>query len=268
MKRTLTLLSLFVFALCALVPSTASAEDTLARIVERGELRVGTSGTQPPFSVKSKDGTLIGFEIDVAAMIARAMDVELKLVQKPFGQLLDALEADEVDLVMSGMTMTPQRNLRVAFVGPYLVSGKSILTKDATIARIDDASELDASKLTVVALEGSTSQRFVERQLSEAKLVTVADYDSGVAKILDDSADLMVADYPICVLSVLRHADEGLVTLAEPMTIEPIGIAVHPDDSLLLNMLENYLGALEAIGVLAELETKWFDDPAWLILLP
>ena len=265
----------FLVALCALAvlagaiaPAPASADGALARIVERGELRVGTSGAQPPFTMTSKDGTLIGFEIDLATLLARAMEVELKLVGKPFGELMDALEADEVDLVMSGMTMTPQRNLRAAFVGPYIVSGKSVLTKDSMIAQIDEASDLDASSLTVVALAGSTSQRFVERHLAEANLATVADYDAGVAKVLDGSADLMVADYPVCVLSVLRHGDQGLVTLAEPMTLEPIGVAVSPDDSLLLNMIENYLGALEAIGVLAELEVRWFDDPSWLVLLP
>jgi polar amino acid transport system substrate-binding protein len=169
---------------------------------------------------------------------------------------------------MAGVTMTPKRNLRAAFVGPYIISGKSVLTTDTTIAQIDDASDLDTSSLTVVALAGSTSQRFVERQLAGATLVTVPDYDSGVARVLDGSAQLMVADYPVCVLSVLRHGDRGLVTLAEPLTLEPIGVAVSPDDSLLLNFLENYLGALEALGVLAELEVAWFDDPSWLIRLP
>jgi polar amino acid transport system substrate-binding protein len=268
MKRALVALSLLVLAISSVAPASATADDALARIVERGELRVGTSGTQPPFSVKSKDGALIGFEVDLAALLAKAMQVELKLVEKPFGRLMDALAADDVDLVMSGMTMTPQRNLRAAFVGPYIVSGKSILTRDATIARIEEASELDASTLTVAALAGSTSQRFVERQLAEAELVLVDDYDAGVAMVLDGTADLMVADYPICALSVLRHGDQGLVTLAAPLTVEPIGVAVRPDAPLLLNLIENYLGALEALGVLAELEVKWFDDPGWLILLP
>ena len=268
MKRALAALTLIALLICAITPVASFAQGALARIVERGELRVGTSGAQPPFSVKSKDGTLIGFEIDVATLLARAMEVELTLVEKPFGELMDALAEDEVDLIMSGMTMTPQRNLRAAFVGPYIVSGKSVLTKDATIARIEDVGDLDTASLTVVVLAGSTSQRLVERQLTKATLVTVPEYDSGVAMVIDGSADLMIADYPICVLSVLLHGDKGLVTLAEPMTIEPIGVAISPDDSLLLNLVENYLGALEAIGVFAELEVKWFDDPAWLAELP
>jgi hypothetical protein len=57
-------------------------------------------------------------------------------------------------------------------------------------------------------------------------------------------------------------------TLAKPLTIEPIGVALAPGDSLLLNMVENYLGALEAVGLLDALEAKWFEDGAWLLQVP
>ena len=168
-------------------------------------------------------------------MLANAMGVELKIVQKPFGQLLSALEAGEVDAVMSGMTMTPKRNLKAAFVGPYVLSGKSILTKDKTVAAIQEVGAIDKAGITLAALENSTSQKFVETLMPKAKLVTTADYDSAVKMVLEDKATAMVADYPICALSVLQHKDQGLVTLTEPLTIEPIGIAIAPGDSLLLN---------------------------------
>lgn len=268
MKRFLALLSLLAIVVSGTVSTEADAASTIQRIVDHGEFRVGMSGTQPPFCMKSKAGELIGYEVDLANLLAKAMNVKLVLVEKPFGSLLDALEADEVDAVMSGMTMTPRRNLRAAFVGPYIISGKSVLTKDATIARMQAASDIDASKMTVVALANSTSQNFVERSMPDAKLVTVAAYTEGVAMVLEDKVDLMVADYPICALSVLRYADQGLVTLTEPLTLEPIGIALRPDDALMINMVENYLGALDAIGVLAQLEDLWFNDASWLIQVP
>ena len=66
----------------------------------------------------------------------------------------------------------------------------------------------------------------------------------------------------------MRFPDAGLVSLAEPMTIEPIGIALAPGDALFVNMVSNYLGALEGIGLLDALEKKWFEDGGWLIQLP
>jgi len=247
-----------------------AAEDApvLSRIVKAGEFRVGVSGNQPPFVVKSKSGKLIGYEIDVANMLANAMQVKLTLVEKPFAELLPALEAGEVDAVMSGMIMTPERNLRVAFVGPYMVSGKSILTKSSTLAAIQATEDIDQSQVKLVALKGSTSQKFVEKVLPKATFTAVDDYEQAVAAVLGGGADAMVADFPICALSVMRYPDAGLATLIKPLTIEPIGIALPAGDSLLLNMVENYLGALEAIGLLEELEKSWFEDGSWLIQLP
>lgn len=268
MKRTLMSLVLCAVIVVGAVAPTMAAEGVLSRIVESGELRVGTSGAQPPFTVKSKDGSLIGYEVDVAKLLANAMNVELKLVEMPFNELLAALDAGKVDVVMSGMTMTPERNLKAAFVGPYIVSGKSILTKDTTIASAQEAGDVNQENMTLVALADSTSQKFVETLMPKAKLVKVNAYDEGVNMILEDKATAMVADFPICALSAMRFADQGLVTLTEPLTIEPIGIAISPGDSLMVNMVQNYLVALEAVGVLDELEAKWFKDGGWLIHLP
>jgi polar amino acid transport system substrate-binding protein len=98
--------------------------------------------------------------------------------------------------------------------------------------------------------------------------VATRDYDAAIKAVLDGSVDGMVADYEICALSLLRYPDAGLASLAEPLTIEPIGVALPPGDSLLLNMVENYLGALDTLGVLDELEHKWFEDGSWLIQVP
>jgi polar amino acid transport system substrate-binding protein len=270
MKRSFVLLAIALLTLLGGVSDLSAADNSpvLSRIVESGTFRVGMSGTQPPFSVVSKSGSLIGYEVDLANILAEAMGVKVQFVQKPFGELMAALEEGEVDAIMSGMTMTPQRNLKAAFVGPYIVSGKSILTKSSTLASLKNAEEIDRASIKVTALKGSTSEKFVQRMLEKTSYIPVDDYDAGVQMVLDGKADALVADYPICALSQMRFPDAGLATLAEPMTIEPIGIALAPGDSLLVNMVSNYLGALEGIGLLDALEKKWFEDGSWLIQLP
>jgi polar amino acid transport system substrate-binding protein len=245
-----------------------AADSTLARVVENDELRVGTSGAQPPFSLVSKSGELIGFDIDLANLIADAMGVEVTFVQKPFGQLLDALEAGEVDIIMSGMTMTPARNLRVAFVGPYMVSGKSILTTSAALAKIEAAGDIDQSQVKMVALKGSTSQDFVSEVWPRMQLTVTDDYDAAIELVRKGEVGAMVADFPICALSVMRFPEDGFATLSQPLTLEPMGVAMPPNDPLFVNMMENYLGALEGIGILELLEEKWFQDGSWLIQMP
>jgi len=270
MKRSFVL---FAITLLALIGGTADAvaadnAPVLSRIVESGTFKVGMSGTQPPFTVISKSGKLIGYEVDLANLLAEAMGVKVEFVQKPFGELLPALEKGEIDAIMSGMTMTPQRNLKAAFVGPYIVSGKSILTTSSALAALKDAEEIDKSSVKITALKGSTSEKFVQKVLENAAYVGVDDYDAAVQMVIEGKVDALVADFPICALSQMRFPDAGLATLSEPMTIEPIGIALAPGDSLFVNMVTNYLSALEGIGLLDALETKWFEDGGWLIQLP
>jgi polar amino acid transport system substrate-binding protein len=269
MRRSLALFALALALLGGVADAFAADKaPVLSRIVESGTIRIGTSGSQPPFTAVSKSGSLIGYEIDLANLLAEAMEVEVKFVQKPFGELLPALEKGEIDAIMSGMTMTPRRNLKAAFVGPYVVSGKSILTKSSTLAALEEVEEIDRSSLTIAALKGSTSETFVREVLAKTKYVGVDNYDAGVQLVLDGKADAMVADYPICVLAQMRFPEAGLATLAEPMTIEPIGMALAPGDSLFVNMVTNYLSALDGIGFLDALEDEWFEDGSWLIQLP
>ncbi len=248
--------------------ASAPGNARLDRILESGELRVGLSGNQPPLNMKNKSGEIIGLEVDLLDALAISMGLETRLVAMPFGDLLPALEKGEVDLVMSGMTITPERNARVAFVGPYVISGKSLLTKSKTIASVESAAALDVANRTYAALRGSTSEDFVKTNLPKAKLVTTQDYDSAVDMVIADEVDALVADYPICALSVLRHPEAGLSMLATPFTVEPLGIALPADDPLFVNLLENYLTTLDGTGLLTQLKAKWFSDGTWVSELP
>jgi ABC-type amino acid transport substrate-binding protein len=274
MKRSIVTFFAMVLALSGLGSPTADAAEAssdspvLARIVSGGTLRVGMSGNQPPLNFKGKDGTMMGLEVDLATTLAVLMEVKLEIVQKPFGELLGALQKGEVDLVMSGMTITAERNLKVAFVGPYYLSGKSILTRSTALAQADEAGDLDQADLKLVALEGSTSQRFVEELIPKASLVTTKDYDDAVKLLLEDEVQALVADHEIVALTAMLHPKENLVTLARPLTIEAIGIAVPPGDGLLMNFLENTLGALEASELLGALRSRWLQQGDWVQQLP
>ena len=267
LQRKLILVTLL---LLLLVPTLihAQTETTLQRVVRTGELRVGTTGNQPPFTVKSKDGELIGYEIDLAELLAEAMGVKVRFVERSFSDLLPALAKKEVDIVMSGMTITPDRNINFAFVGPYIVSGKSILTRAAKVTELDELEELNRSTVTVAVLKNSTSQRFVERFMPKAKHVTVMDHEAGVKMVLEAKVDLMVADFPVCALSMLRHPKANLAILDEPLTIEPIGVALPADSFQMHNLINNYMTALQMTGILDELEVQWFEGGDWLIRLP
>jgi ABC-type amino acid transport substrate-binding protein len=257
-----------VILVIVLVAAPALAGEVLDRIVERGEIRVGMSGNQPPLNVKSKSGGLIGMEVDLVELLAGSMGVKATIVQKPFGELLPALLKGEVDMVVSGVTITPERNTKVAFVGPYAITGKSILTKSATLDSLDEAGEMNRDKVRLAALEGSTSQEFVEQLIPKATLRKTKNYDEALKLLMEDQVDAIVADMEACQFAMLRNPDAGLETLTEPLTLEPIGMALPPNDPLLINLVENYFGTIELTGLVEPLHEKWYANGAWLFQLP
>jgi polar amino acid transport system substrate-binding protein len=261
-------------ALVALVATPLAAElaaqdsPHLDRIVETSTLRVGMSGSQPPFNMKSRDGSPMGLEVDLANALAMAMDAQLEIVEKPFADLIPALEAGEVDMVMSGMTITADRSRSVSFVGPYVISGKSILTTSTALAAAEEAEDLNESDIRLVTLANSTSEQFVRMNLPEAQLTTVGSYDEAVEMLRANEAGALVADMPICLLTVMRYPNEGFATLNQPLTLEPIGIALPSSDPQLVNLVQNYMTALEGTGIMQGLRQNWLENGSWVAALP
>jgi polar amino acid transport system substrate-binding protein len=257
-----------VTGLTFLFASSVLAGPVIDRILKEKELVVGISGNQPPFSATSKEGEIIGLDADLAQLIADAMGVKIKFEVVPFSDLLSSLEVGKVEMVLSGMTITPERNLKVAFVGPYFISGKSIVTRKEKALSIENTADINNSYTTLVALKGSTSQNFVQNVVPKAKLVTTENYDEALNLVLQSKADAMVADYPFCVVSAFRYRDKKLIAVEEPFTYEPLGIAIPANDPLLINWLENVLLTLEGSGALEMLTEKWFNDASWIKELP
>ncbi|NTV33831.1 MAG: transporter substrate-binding domain-containing protein [Deltaproteobacteria bacterium] len=266
MKRLLSFVSV-LFLSSLMVATGASAGSALDRIVKKGELAVGTSGTQPPMSATNKKGELMGMDVEISKAMAEAMGVKLKFVPMPFAELLPALEAGKVDMVLSGMTMTLERNKKAAFVGPYVVTGKGILAIEKRFTELKEAKGLDAPEVKVGALKDSTSQKFAERSMSKAKLTVFGSYDEGIDLLLKGKIDVIVADYQFCALTAYRHQKKGLIAGASPLTFEPLGIAM-PEDALLLNWVQNFLNQFHGTGEMKKLNERWLTAGSWIDELP
>lgn len=279
MKKKGTLVLLYLFSLACLITGcahngnsaatrTVTATPALQHIMSKGELVVGMTGDMPPLNMTVKSGKVIGLEPELSEYIADAMGVKLKLKTLPFAELLPALQSGQVDMVMSGMTITPKRNLKVAFVGPYFLSGKCILTKEEGLAQADEPSDINRPGVKLAALQSSTSQLFVEELAPKATLVTTKDYDAAVRMVLDNEVDALVGDYPVCVVSLLRYPDDGLMSVISLLTQEPIGIALPANDPLFINWMGNFIDNLQSNGILSELKADWFESGPWLDELP
>lgn len=267
-KPLLPALIVLLVSTGAMAQSSESATPVMDRIQARGQLVVGMSGDMPPLNMTDKDGQVFGFEPDLAKMLASAMGVELDIRAMPFNELIGALVGGEVDIVISGMTMIPARNVKVAFVGPYMRSGKAVLTKEETLARVKDFGQFNDRSRQLVAVRGTTSASVIQELAPLAQLRLAASNREAIDMVVKNQVQAMIADYTTCLVALLQYPDAGLVSVITPITYEPLGIAMPPNDPLLVNWMKNTLASLRASGRTERLEQRWFGNAAWLDRLP
>ena len=253
-------LCVFLFAFATGPAAAVEGTPVITRIQKSGKLVLGTSGTMPPMTEKLKSGKVVGLDIDLANMMADTMGVKLVIKVMPFEKLIPALESGKVDVVLSNMTINPSRNLHVAFVGPYMNSGKCMITREEKIAKADKPEKLNRQQTSIAVLKGSTSEDFARTLLSKAKVVPVKDYATGIELVRTGKVKAMLSDYPICVSVTRQHADEGFVTIFSTLTYEPIGVALPGNDPLFINWMENFLERIDQVGLLQMLGTKWMGE--------
>ncbi len=241
----------------------AVAGPVMDRILKKGELVVGTTGEQPPLNATSKKGEIIGMDADIALVIAKGLDVRLTFKTMPFNDLLPAVAAGKIDMIISSMTITPQRNRKLAFVGPYYMSGKGLLTKSKNLARMQKPGALNDSSFSVAVLKDSTSQKFAEQTAAKAKIVQTKSYDAAIGMLLVDKVDAIIADFPFCAFTAYRYKDKGLVAGESPISWEPLGIVVA-EDALMINWLDNFIDMLKGTGLLKQIHARWFKDGSWI----
>ncbi len=262
MKHLVRLILAFTTLFFVVVSTVDAAGNSpvLERIQKSGKLVLGTSGTMPLMSEKTLTGDVIGYDIDMANALAESMGVELVTKVIPFDQLIPALESGKVDIVLSNMTMTVDRNMRVAFAGPYFVSGKCLITKEQDVAKADKPEDLKDSDLMMAVVKGTTSENFVKELLPQIKRLPVADADEGTDMVASGKVKAMLTDFPICLSVMKRYPDSGFQSVVSLLTYEPIGMALPANDPLFANLAENFLVRAESVGVMDALTLKWFGN--------
>lgn len=260
MKRILTIC--MTLALLAL-PLLASA-DTLDEIQKRGTLRVGMEPGYMPFEMTDKKGEIIGFDVDMAKRIAKAMGVKLELVSTAWDGIIPALLTDKFDMIMSGMTLTQERNMKVNFATPYIIVGQSILVKKEHAAAVKSYKDLNDKKYKVASKLGTTGEQATKRMIPNATYISFETEQEGVMDLVNGKIDAFVYDLPYMAIANAQKSEGKLIFLDEPFTHEPLAWAVRRGNHDFLNWLNNFMAQVKADGTYDKIYAKWFLSDAWL----
>ncbi len=264
----------FILGLVALATVNSFASDinlwqnsTLNKIVQRGELQVCTEPGYMPFEMTDKKGNIIGYDIDIARQMSKDMGVKLKLIPTAWDGIIAALITEKCDIIMSGMTITQQRNLTVNFSDPYIVVGQTVMMSKDLEGKVKTAKDLDKPEYTIVTKLGVTGEIATKKFFKHAKIVTFETEVDAAAEVLNGKAAAMVYDQPYNVLFMSDKGKDKLIHLDTPLTYEPLGFAVRKGDPDFINWLNNFLRQMKedkVIGFSDELYQKWLVDTDWL----
>lgn len=256
---------LLAVAVAVLTLSTGSLlADTLSDIQERGTLRVGMEPGYMPFELTNKKGEIIGFDVDMAKRMAKAMGVKLELVSTAWDGIIPALLTNKFDILMSGMTLTQERNMTVNFAKPYILIGQSILLKNTLAGEVKSYKDLNDAKYTVGSKLGTTGEQATKRMIGKAKYISYETEQEGVMELVNGKIDAFIYDLPFNAIAVSQKGAGKIVHLDEPFTKEPLAWAIRKDDPNFINWLNNFQEQLKYDGIYDKIYQKWFQDDTWM----
>ncbi len=242
-------------------------KSTLNSIISKGELRVGMEPGYMPFEMKDKKGRIIGYDVDMAKKMAKDMGVKLKLVPTSWDGIIAGLITNKFDIIMSGMTITQARNLKINFANPYIIVGQTIMMKKSLASKVKTAKDLDKKGYIVVTKLGVTGEIATRKFFKKAKILTFETEADGAAEVLSGRADAFVYDQPYNVLFMTNKGKGKLIHLDTPLTYEPLGWAIRKGDPDFLNWLNNFLRQMQedkVVNFSDNLYKKWLVDTKWL----
>lgn len=238
-------------------------KSTLNQIIKRGELRVGLETGYMPFEMRDKNGNIIGFDVDLAKKMASVLKVKVTFVNTQWDGIIPALLTDKFDILMGGMTITPERNAQVNFSRPYITIGQTALLAIKHKGKITSAAQLDDPKYTIATKLGTSGDFAVTRQMPRAKNKKFESEADAALEVQNGRADAFIYDMPFIAVYANRYP-EGVTMLAEPFTKEDLGWAIRKGDPDFLNWLDHFIVAIKNDGTYDVLYNRWFNSTTWL----
>lgn len=224
------------------------------------ELKVGITPNYPPLAFE-REGRIVGVEPDLAEAIGRQLGSKLVLVPLAWEDLLDALSAREIDVVMSGVSVTDRRKRTVAFTRPYLAIGQMVLVRSDDLARLGAPDALDRTGVRVGVQRLTTGAGYARTELPKATIVEFGSADSGIEALREKRIDAFVHDAPTVWRLTGRFDTDpsrGLAGLYRPLTKEDLAWAVRKDEAGTLGAaLDAALAKIRADGTLEQVLDRW-----------
>ena len=262
----------FILTAAALLLCAASfsaplrAEGLVEEIVERGKLRVGLSSFKP-WAMRDKRGEFIGYEPDVARALAEDMGVELELAPTKWDGIVPALLAGKFDIIISGMFVTPARNLKMAFTLPYERSGLELAANRELAAGFKRLEDFNREDVIFALRRGAQPVAFVRERLPRAQIRQFDEDISAQQEVINGRAHAFINAAPQPTFTALDNPDTLFLPIDGLLSTALQGMAIRPGEHDAMNFLNNWIRIREENGWLQTRHDYWFKTREWSALV-
>lgn len=245
----------FFFVLIAVCCfSSAQAETDNSQTV----LRVGCEAAFAPFTYTDENGNLVGFDLDLIRAMGKALGYkEVKIQAYPFDGLIPAILTNNIDIIISGFTITEERAQKVDFSDPYYRCGLTYLINEKNVNKFPNYDSLDGQELCVQI--GTSGAVFVEKTLKNAKLKQFNSPPESYLELQNDGCVATINDTPVNDFFLTKSKPKGITSIKiQKDDYEFYGIAVNKNRKDILEQMNKGLKLVQENGDFAKISKQWF----------
>lgn len=254
MKKVLVFLMMAIMA-CSMLLTGCGGEEKKAADSAK-VLRVGTEPVFAPFEFP-KEGSkdLTGFDIELIEALGKQMGYKVEMVSMGFDALIPALNSNNIDVAIAGMTITDERKKVVDFTESYYTSGLMIMVrKDSNVKSIDDL-----KGKTIACQIGTTGEKNA-RNVANAKVTAFNTNDEAVMELKNKGVDAIINDSPVVGYYLAQGGNTSMKTVGDIMEAEQYGLAVKKGNDKLAGEINKALAELKKNGEYDKIYKTWFGE--------
>lgn len=243
-------------AMCVISSCSTTEDSTYKR---QSQLRVGITANMPPMIYKFNDKVL-GIEADFAEELAKALEKELKYVELDWTEQIAALENGDIDIIMSGMTVTEPRRRHVNFTMPYMLSGLGALIRKADYNRLQVRTVLLNNRGGVGVEKGTTGDELVTTIMPVSKKYVASNIYDLRDLLIDKKVDAVVHDFPTLWFAADVKKEDNLTVAPYSLMSEHIAWAVGKSNYQLMKQVDDVLLQWQKNGKTESILKKWLPE--------
>ncbi len=256
MKKKLTIIIILIIA-ALIISGCGTDKNTSTQTEKKPEkvLKVGLEPTFAPFEYQDeKSKEYVGFDIDLIKAVAKQMGYTVQINSMGFDGLIPALLSNNIDVSISGITITPERAEKVSFSAPYYKSGLSIVTKSNN-DKIKSSKDLEGKK---IAVQIGTSSGMYAKKVPNATVREFNLISDLFLELKNNGVDVVINDLPVNQHYLKAANNQEFKMLDEVLSAEEYGIAVNKNNPELHKKIDTALAELKKNGEYQKIYEKWF----------